>query len=116
MGHYQHNKEEGATDSKKLSLKYLSEHKHGLLLSVNVKPNAKDTCIVDSDRGEMNIRISAKPTDGAANKELTSFIAKLLGCSKSDVIVHRGHKSRDKVLLIQRKSMEDVVHKIAAEL
>ena len=97
-------------------LKYLSEHKNGILLNVNVKPNAKETCIMESGDECLYLRIAAQPTDGAANKELCRYSAKLVGCGKSDVQMHRGHKSRDKSVLIQNVSLKDVSTKIINEL
>ena len=97
-------------------LNYLSKHKNGVLLNVNVKPNAKESCILESDDQCLYLRIAAQPTDGAANKELCRFIAKIVGCGKSDVQMHRGHKSRDKCVLIQNVSLKDVSNKIMNEL
>merc|ERR1712062_419898 len=87
-------------------LQCLSEHKKGTLLNVNVKPNAKETAIVDLDCDALNIRISALPSNGAANKELCAFISKILQCKKSDVIIQRGHTSKNKLILVQNKNIK----------
>ena len=110
---YRKNKKKTKNGGKDMTeMGYLSESKHGILLNVNVKPNAKETCIADNDEQCLYLRIAAQPTDGAANKELCKFIAKLVECNKNEVTIHRGHRSRDKCLLIHNVSLNHVKNKM----
>eukprot|EP01083_Nonionella_stella_P162834 534958_1 len=108
---FNENKQE-TNKSDSLKLKFLSECKNGVQMMVNVKPNSKETCIVDMDEHAVQIRIAAQPRDGAANKELCRFIASVMGCAKSNVVVRGGHKSRDKCVLIDNMSVKDASHKL----
>lgn len=52
--------------------------------------------------GSQRIKVYVRsiPEKGKANKALTSFIAKTIGCAKSNVVVISGHTSRNKEVLI----------------
>jgi uncharacterized protein len=44
------------------------------------------------------VKLAASPVEGKANKELLSFLAELLGCSKRDIELVRGDTSRSKAV------------------
>ncbi len=69
-----------------------------LMVSVYVKPNAKQTKLIGKDDRGLIIALHAKPQDGAANAELISFLAKLSGVPKSKIILRRGETARYKIL------------------
>ena len=99
-------------------LKYVYEYKNSVLIDVNVKPNAKETCIVKNESNEeyLHIRIGAAPSDGAANIELCKYIANIVNCSKSDVSIHKGHKSRDKCVKIHNGNIQDISNELIREI
>merc|ERR1711894_259190 len=97
-------------------LECLSEAKKGTLLSVNVKPNAKETVIVGLDGDALVVRIAAIPSNGASNKELCSFIAKVAQSKKSEVVIQRGHSSKSKSVLIQNKNIKQIDEKLKKAL
>jgi uncharacterized protein YggU (UPF0235/DUF167 family) len=43
----------------------------------------------DVQADSVGVRISAPPVDGEANKELIKYMSKLLGLSKSDVVLDK---------------------------
>jgi uncharacterized protein (TIGR00251 family) len=47
-------------------------------------------------REELEVRVAAAPTDGAANEELIGLLAKALGIPKSAAELVSGHTSRHK--------------------
>ena len=73
----------------------------GVEIRIRAQPRASRTEIVGpyGDRA-VKLRLSAPPVDGAANAELVRFLADLFGVSRSDVVLVRGHGSRDKVVRI----------------
>jgi uncharacterized protein (TIGR00251 family) len=77
-----------------------------MYIKVAVKPGSKQNNIVliDPTLQEMSVQVAAPPTEGEANQELCEYIAQVLQLRKSQVGIHAGHKSRNKVL-----SMEDVM-------
>jgi uncharacterized protein len=76
-----------------------------MILTVNVKPNARETKIISwKDAGTVIIAIAAAPVDGKANKILIDFLAKRLGIAKSLVEIKRGQGSRVKHVSIPDKT------------
>ncbi len=70
-------------------------------LDVYVQPRASKTQIAGMHDGRIKIRLAAPPVDGAANAELTRFVAERLGIAKSKVRVVAGEASRRKVIEIE---------------
>lgn len=72
-------------------------------LVVRVTPNARKSDFAgwgmdEKGRSVLLIKLGAPPVDGKANAELIQFLAKQLGCSKSQVTLLRGEGSRQKVV------------------
>ena len=72
-------------------------------IRVKVTPNARANEIVGWQDMELvgpvlMVRVKAPPVDGKANKELTKFLAKHCGVSKSQVVLEKGDTSRIKVV------------------
>ena len=77
-------------------------------ISVQVHPNAVRTGVVGITGGVWRVTVSAPPVKGKANRELVSFLSRLLGVSKSQIDIIRGHTSRNKVIAITGLSQEDI--------
>lgn len=72
-----------------------------MILTVKVKPNAKVTKVVEwLDDKTVVIALHAPATEGKANEELVSFLAKKLSLPKSLIIIKRGLTGRNKQLEI----------------
>ncbi|MDX1568196.1 MAG: DUF167 domain-containing protein [Longimicrobiales bacterium] len=73
----------------------------GVEIAVRVQPRASSSEVVGAygDRA-VKIRVAAPPVDGAANEELVSFLADLLGIPSRQVELVRGHGSRDKQIRV----------------
>ncbi len=54
---------------------------------------------------EVRLRLSAPPIDGEANRELVRFLARACGAARADVQVVRGHRSRDKVVAVEKEGL-----------
>ena len=68
-------------------------------LRVRVTPGARtETVSIVDDRVQVKVR--AKPQDGAANRAVEVLVAKALGIPKSRCAVLRGATSREKVLSV----------------
>lgn len=77
-------------------------------LKIRVIPNAKSNAI-DSYLGEfLKIRIKAPALDGKANKELTIFLSKLIGCKKAEIEISHGHTEQNKTLVFHNISTENL--------
>lgn len=91
--------------------KMLRETSEGVILSVIVAPNARETKIVgiDGTRGRVKVNVAAPPVKGKANKELMKFFKKLFG---AEVVIVRGETSREKDLLIKGITKKEVIEKL----
>ena len=78
-----------------------------------IEPGAEDICInvrviASSSRTELAgtrddallVRVNAPPVDGAANEELVSFLASILGVPRRNVAILSGARSRHKRLRV----------------
>ncbi|KAF1079371.1 MAG: hypothetical protein GQF41_4251 [Candidatus Rifleibacterium amylolyticum] len=59
------------------------------------------TEIVDLHQERCRIKVKGAPVDGEANAELTNFLAKTFGVSKSQVSLKQGQTSRQKSFLLR---------------
>ena len=82
---------------------------------VRVHPNAAKNDVVGVTDGVWQVRISAPPVKGKANKELIAFLSRLLGVGKSQISIIRGHTSRNKAIAINGLSQEDIMKRLAPD-
>lgn len=69
-------------------------------LFILAKPNAKKTMLLSVSDQELHIAIHAKPHKGEANKELISYLAKLLQLPKSQIILQSGEGGKHKRVMV----------------
>jgi uncharacterized protein (TIGR00251 family) len=70
--------------------------KDGAILTVLVQPKASRTECIGMHGDALKIRVAAPPVDGAANEEVTRFLAKALAIPRSAVHIESGTSSRHK--------------------
>jgi len=80
-----------------------------LVFAVRVVPRASRTAAAGEHDGALKVRVSAPPVEGAANEELTRFLAKRLGVSAGSVEIVGGHTSKAKVIKAAGASAEDLL-------
>jgi hypothetical protein len=78
-------------------------------IPVQVYPNAVRNEIAGLTNGILRIKISAPPIKGKANRELIAFLSQLLGTSKDNISIIKGHTARNKVVAIDSLSKESVL-------
>lgn len=76
-------------------------------LTVRVQPRASRNELVRSKLG-IKVKLTSPPVDGAANEALVSFLAEILGTSKSRIRIVSGHTGREKRIRIEGMSLIDV--------
>ena len=82
-------------------------------ISVRVRPNAARNEVVGITDGVCQVRVSASPVKGKANKELIALLSRLLGVSKSRIGIIKGHATRDKVIVIDGLSQENIMKRLS---
>ncbi|WP_456328206.1 DUF167 domain-containing protein [Archaeoglobus sp.] len=83
----------------------MKETDKGLIIEIDVSPNAKRTAVTgyDSWRNALKVSVKSPPKGGKANRELVEFLGEVFGC---DVEIVKGEKSTKKVVLLKGLSLE----------
>ena len=72
-----------------------------LLFSIRVVPRASRNEVVGwTGDGVLKVRVTAPPVEGAANQEIVSYVARILGVKRSDIVITSGHHSKNKRLQV----------------
>jgi uncharacterized protein len=87
-----------------LNENWLVENDQQFILKIYAQPGAKQTGIAGTfgDPARLKIKIHAPPVEGAANRELIEFLAKILKMSKSQIDLIRGQNSRLKDFSLEK--------------
>jgi len=86
----------------------------GTFLRVIVKPNSKKSeLIAEKYPDSILINLASPAKEGKANIELVKRLAKVLKISTSSLKLVAGHKSREKILLIDGLSAEEVKQRLS---
>lgn len=80
----------------------------GVRFAVHAQPRASRTELAGPHGDAIRIRLAAPPVEGAANAELVSFLAKLLGVPRSAVRVVTGRRGRRKTVEVAGVDAGDV--------
>ena len=72
-----------------------------VILKLRVSPNAARSEVVGWRGDALRVRVNAPPANGEANSAVVDTLARYLGVRPRDVVIVRGHGSRDKVARVQ---------------
>lgn len=86
----------------------------GVTFRVRVAPRASRTEAAGEHDGALKVRVAAPPVEGAANEELTRYLARALGLPRGAVEVSSGHASKTK-LVRARGATPEQVRRLAGE-
>ncbi|HZI18046.1 MAG TPA: DUF167 domain-containing protein [Pyrinomonadaceae bacterium] len=79
----------------------VAETPEGITFGVRVVARASRTAIAGEHDGALKLRVAAPPVGGAANEELTRFLARALGVAAGAVEIVSGRASRSKVVRVR---------------
>jgi uncharacterized protein len=88
----------------------------GASFAVRVVPRAGRTAVAGVRGEALLVRLAAPPVDGAANDALLAFLAALLDRPKRDLAIATGHTSRDKRLVVQGMTADELLARLIARL
>jgi uncharacterized protein len=86
---------------KSTDLPCLQSGPDGTTLDVRATPGAQRTRILGVRDGALAVAINAPPEKGKANQALVRFLAKILGVSRTSLVLMSGETSRRKRITIQ---------------
>jgi uncharacterized protein (TIGR00251 family) len=75
---------------------------------VRVAPRASRTALAGEHDGALKVRVAAPPVEGAANEELTRFLARALEIPARSVEIIGGHASKSKLVRARGATAEQV--------
>nr|XP_034351345.1 UPF0235 protein C15orf40 homolog isoform X2 [Arvicanthis niloticus] len=85
-------------------------------IAIHAKPGSKQNAVTDLSTEAVGVAIAAPPSEGEANAELCRYLSKVLDLRKSDVVLDKGGKSREKVVkLLASTTPEEVLEKLKTE-
>ena len=82
-------------------------------IPLRVSPNASRNEMVSFTDGVLRVKVSAPPSKGKANRELITFLSRLLRVGKDSINVIKGHTTRNKVVAIDGLSREEVMKRLS---
>ncbi|CAL1379939.1 unnamed protein product [Linum trigynum] len=77
-------------------------------ITIHAKPGAKSASITDISDEAVGVQIDAPAKDGEANAALLDYISSVLGLKRRQVSIGAGSKSRDKVVIVEELTIQDV--------
>lgn len=81
--------------------RFVYDTDEGAIVLIHVQPNASSTAYAGEFGAALKIRIAGTPVDGAANRELTRFLAEQFGIPRQNVHIIKGMTARRKRVLIR---------------
>lgn len=82
-------------------------------ISLLVHPGAARSEVINFTDGVWQVRVAAPPVKGKANKELLSFLSKVLGVPQCALTIVRGNSGRHKLIAIDSLSREDITRRLS---
>ena|SRR5712691_3782149 len=79
----------------------ITEHAEGCILPVRAQPGARKAGVLGEQAGALKVAVTAPPEDGRANRALVEFLSEVLSVRRSQLVLLKGPKSRQKRFLIR---------------
>lgn len=80
----------------------------GVILSIRTQPGSNRNRIIGEYGGRLKLAVTAAPEKGKANKAITELLANTLHIRESSIHIISGESSRDKRLMIEELTPEDI--------
>lgn len=80
--------------------KCINSHTNGATIKIRVSTRSSRLGPLEIKDGSLKWGVNAAPVDGKANQLLIAQLAKFIGTAKSNVVILKGEKSKDKIILI----------------
>ncbi|CAG9331549.1 unnamed protein product [Blepharisma stoltei] len=86
---------------------------NSIFLSVQAKPNARQSTITDINDQYIGVCVAAPPREGEANTELCEYLSQVIGVKKRQVSVKPGtQKSRSKIVEVETQLSPDQIYAV----
>ena len=81
-------------------------------IKIRVKPRASRDAIEGWKDGELIVRLTAPPVDGAANSLLVKLLAKKVGLARNRIRIVSGEKGRSKVVEFEDLALDELKERL----
>lgn len=85
-------------------------------LIVQAQPSARRNELLSFKQGVLKVKIAASPVKGKANQELISYLSKVLGIAKSQIIIKQGAASKKKLIIVRDLNQDQLLTAITGWL
>jgi len=82
-------------------------------IPLRVHPNAVRNEVMGFADGVLQVKVSAPPVKGKANKELIDFLSRILDVGRSQISIIKGHTSQNKVIAVGGLSREEIMGRLS---
>jgi uncharacterized protein len=82
-----------------------------VLLTLRLQPRASRNQLIQRPDG-LTLRLTAPPVEGAANAACLAYLAKLLDCPRSRLVIVQGEHTRRKQIRIRNAGAADVLSRL----
>jgi len=83
-------------------------------IPVRVYPSSARNEVVGFSDGVWRVKVSAPPVRGKANRELITYLSKVMGVGRSSLSIVKGHTSRNKVLAVDGLTQEEITGRLSS--
>lgn len=91
----------------------LIKTEEGVSLPVLVVPRSSKNEIAGVVEGRLKIKLTTPPVGGVANRELITFLVKLLGIHRSSICLQMGSRGKRKLLKIKGMDEKTILDKLS---
>ena len=84
-------------------------------IRVKVQPKASRSQVLGFHGDVLQVKVSGPPERGKANDALVELLAETLGVSRSRIRIVRGQTSRNKWIVVDDLSQDDLRHRVTGE-
>ena len=92
----------------------LTEHAAETIIPIRAAPRSGRNALDGVVDGSLRVRLAAPPVEGAANKALLAFLAKVLRVPKRDLAITTGERGRRKLVCVLGLSGETMRRRLCA--
>ena len=96
-----------------LSKLVITNSKEGARLRLRVRPGSTRSALDGEHAGALRVAVAAPPEKGRANDEVEAVLARALNVARGAVRIASGHASRDKTVVVEGLSAEEIRRRIA---
>ena len=90
----------------------ITKHKNGICFPAVIQPRSSRNALAGLHNGQLKLKLTSPPVDGAANKSCLRFLADLFDINPSQVAIVRGASARSKIIHFEDMDEKTFLNKL----